>query len=88
MEIKVFNWQHEYKLVEIPEDWDHIHVLVLSGDEIVTVDGMFAADASDCRAVDFYDGQYEVTRDEFEKWNSRKCAYDYLYDDWDEESEE
>lgn len=87
MEIKVFDYAGAYKLVDIPDNWERIHVLVLSGDEIVTVDSAFTYDASDCRMEHFYDGQYEITRDRFEEWNNRTCAYGYLYGEDEEELE-
>ena len=57
---------------------EEIQVLVLSGDEILTIrktDGTTVeADACDDRFMQFYDGRYTVS--DIEKWMARKDAYD------------
>ena len=84
MKIKVFDYKKDYKLVDIPDDWEFIHVTVLSGDEVISVDNSFASDGSVDRMMDFFDGEYTVTREDFDKWDARTSAYNYLYgEDWD-----
>lgn len=55
---------------------DHINVTVLSGDEVVNIyfsDGTkIYKDSSDCRTLSFFDGQYEIDKENVEKWDNFK----------------
>lgn len=79
----------DYKDDRIPvyigdiENIDYIHVLILSGDEVITVwykDGEYKdLDSSQCRLADYYDGEYDVTSEQIEKWsNMPGSSYDRM----------
>lgn len=59
-----------------------IHVLVLSGDEVLTIKTIgeqeIKIDASNCRNMDWYDDEYDVAPDEFGEWSKRETSYDHL----------
>ncbi len=64
-------------------DIDSLYVAVVTGDEIVTVvkaDGtretFDSADlSSDGRQDDFFDGEYNVHKDDLSEWTERKDSY-------------
>lgn len=61
-------------------DVDHIRVLILSGDEILTITTKSGktveVDASNCREINYYDGQYDVNPAELGEWMKRTSSYD------------
>ena len=83
MKIKVLNYNREAREFEIPDVFDHVHVRVLSGDEVVSVydaygniiAGPFDPE-KDNRMVDYHDGVYTVTPEYVEEWNKRTSSYD------------
>lgn len=79
----------DYKDDRIPvyigdiENIDYIHVLILSGDEVITVwykDGECKElDSSQWRLADYYDGEYDVPSEQIEKWsNMPGSSYDRM----------
>lgn len=75
--MKIYDYAN--KAVEVDtqgKEIDHIHVTVLSGDEIVTVyfqDGTkIRKDSSNCRVQSFYDGEYDVDKENLKKWQNFK----------------
>lgn len=73
----IYDFDNKVTTITIPnsevDDIKRIDVTVLSGDETVDVvlkDGsIFDFDASDCRAMNFYDGSYTVEgKEDIEKW--------------------
>lgn len=68
---------------DIPDDFDHIQVRVLTGDEVVTVfnkNGEIIAGPFDPegpnRTFDYHDGIYTVTQEGLEEWGERWSSYD------------
>ena len=99
--IKIMNYNSETFDTGIAiEDVDHIHVTVVSGDELLDIhlkngEVVFfdSADlANNRRFIDYYDGSYSVDQEDFENWNQRKSSYDENWrkdtNDEDEDEEE
>lgn len=82
-QIKVLNFQNQPTFFDIVKEWDLIHVLILSGDEIVTIyytDGTEERiDSSNCRLMDFYDGEYDIDHTDLCNWMKRTETYGFLY---------
>lgn len=92
--IKIMNYNSETFDTGIAiEDVDHIHVTIVSGDELLDIhlkngDVVFfdSADlANNQRFIDYYDGSYSVDLEVFERWNQRKSSYDC---DWQKDNED
>ena len=60
--------------MEVPDDTEKVSGVILSGDMVT--EKPFHADASDDRFVSFYDGAWEVRREDFDKLNSLSRSYD------------
>ena len=83
-QIKVLDFQNQPTFFDIVKEWDLIHVLVLTGDEIATIhytDGTEERiDSSNCRLMDFYDGEYDIDDNtDLCKWMKRTNVYGFLY---------
>ena len=75
MKFKIYDYDNKASVVEIPDKpIDYIHVIVLSGDETGIVyfkDGTTQSfDASDCRDMSFFDGEYDVLGKVVDEWIS------------------
>lgn len=74
MKVKLLDGDGNPKWVEIPDDTEKVSGIILSGDMVMT--SPVHEDASDDRFVDFYDGAWEVRREDFDKLNSLSRSYD------------
>ena len=93
MKIKVINYEHKSKEVEIPDETRGINVCVISGDEVITVIGdgriLDRIDAAEefgkPRIVGYPDGEYDVLVDDKEDWdkwmNRPDDSYYYMWCD-------
>lgn len=73
MKFKIYDYAKEAIEIEtLNKPIDHIHVVILSGDETGTIyyeDGTEQSfDASDCRQSSFYDGCYDVAKEDVAWW--------------------
>lgn len=73
MKFKIYDYAKEAVEIEtLNKPIDHIHVVILSGDETGTIfyeDGTKQVfDASDCRQNSFYDGCYDVAKEDVAWW--------------------
>ena len=84
--ITIYDYNNRAVLVEVPDKKIvAIYVTILSGDETGTIyfeDGdRIHFDAGNNRVLSFYDGYYEVTGDNIEKWlNYEPFGYTFSYD--------
>lgn len=89
MHMRIYDYKNQAKDIKLPDKEIHmISVIVLSGDEIVTVrfaDGSFEKhDSSDCRIESYFDGSYDVTGDKIKDWMNYKpsgkriCSYERM----------
>lgn len=74
MKIQLLDWDGNPKWVEVPDDTEKVSGVILSGDMVM--EKPIHADAADDRFVDFYDGAWEVCREDFDKLNSLSRSYD------------
>ena len=74
MKIRLLDWAGNPKWVEVPDDTEKVSGVILSGDMVM--EKPFHADASDDRFFDFYDGAWEVRREDFDKLNSLSRSYE------------
>lgn len=99
--IKIMNYNSEtFDTGVTIEDVDHIHVAVVTGDELLDIhlkngEVVFfnSADlANNKRFIDYYDGSYSIDQEVLERWNQRKSSYDWFWqkdnEDNDEDEEE
>lgn len=93
MKIKVINYQHNSKEIEVSDDIRGVQVEVVTGDEIVTCIGdgeiLDVIDSADVfnnpRLQGFPDGSYAVKRGtpDWDAWMKRpNDSYAFLYGDW------
>lgn len=92
--LKIYNYHHELFDTEIPlSEVETVEVTIISGDEVVDItktdDTIVTIDAARLagspRLMNFFDGSYEVEKDQLEKWVARKDSYDWFFgDDSDE----
>lgn len=89
MHMRIYDYKNRAKNINLPDKEIHmISVIVLTGDEIVTVrfsDGSFEKhDSSGCRNTDYFDGSYDVTGDRIKDWmnykpsGKRSCSYERM----------
>ena len=89
MYMRIYDYENQAKDIKLPDKEIHmISVIVLSGDEIVTVsfsDGSFEKhDSSGYRITDYFDGAYDVTGDRIKDWmnykpsGKRTCSYERM----------
>lgn len=81
MKIKIINFEKKKKEIDIPDDFDWIMVLVISGDEIVSVwkdDKRITDffDSSNDRYINYFDETYCVAKEDIQKWSNRKDSHD------------
>lgn len=74
MKIQLLDWAGNPKWVEVPDDTEKVSGVILSGDMVM--EKPIHADASDDRFQSFYDGAWEVRREDFDKLNSLSRSYD------------
>lgn len=74
MKIQLLDWAGNPKWVEVPDDTERVSGVILSGDMVM--EKPIHADASDDRFLSFYDGAWEVRREDFDKLNSLSNSYD------------
>ena len=98
MKFKITDFANNKKEVIVEKPIFNINVLILSGDEIVTInyeDGTFEEidSCNDGRLIDYYDGQYMVPKHLLQQWialeelssNDRQSKfYELLYEVEDE----
>ena len=75
MKFKIYDYDNEKVEVEVPDKpIDHITVTILSGDETGVIyfkDGTTQSfDASDCRNMGVFDGEYDVLGKVVDEWVS------------------
>ena len=84
--LKIYNYEHELFDTGLPlSEIKELTVHVISGDEIVdvtkvdgTTDTFDAADlAGDPRCMFFYDGNYDITKEQLSEWIKRTDSYDW-----------
>ncbi len=82
--VKIYAYNHVAYDTEVElRDVESIHVLVLTGDEILTIrlkDGKsINIDVQDVNGIgrtrDYFDGQYDVCKDDLLEWNGREDSY-------------
>ena len=73
--ISIMDFQGIRRSVEVDTDKE-IHILILSGDEIL-INGNNRYDSSNDRITDYFDGEYtlDVNADYFKKWDSAEDSY-------------
>jgi len=84
--LKIYNYDHKLFDTGVPlSEIKELTVHVISGDEIVnvtkvdgTTDTFDAAYlAGDPRCMPFYDGNYDITKEQLSEWIKRADSYDW-----------
>lgn len=82
--LKILNYNHVECDTGINiDDINSLYVVVVTGDEIVTAiknDGTqetfdSAELSDDCRAHDYFDGEYAVNKEDIAEWSEREDSY-------------
>lgn len=74
MTITLLNYAAQSYEVEIPDNTEYISGIVVSGDQILEYP--FHFDTGEGRMMDFYDGSFKVTKENFNKLKTMEGPYD------------
>lgn len=77
MKIALRDYNNSRIHVDIPDDTEYIEGDVISGDMVMTYP--FKVDTSDSRSMNFYDGTFHFTKDQFHLLDEDDFdVYDYI----------
>lgn len=81
MTIKIYDYNDKAYEYELPEEFDVLHVIVVTGDEVVSVlkDSRVVArfdPQAGNRLMSYFDMDYYVEPSELEAWATRGGSYD------------
>lgn len=74
MTITLLDYAARSYKVEIPDDTEYISGIVVSGDQILEYPHHF--DTGVKRMMDFYDGSFKITKENFSKLKTMEDPYD------------
>lgn len=74
MTILLLDYTGQSHEVEIPDDTEYISGIVVSGDHILEYP--FHFDTGKGRIMDFYDGSFKITKENFSKLKTMEGPYD------------
>lgn len=74
MTITLLDYDARSYEVEIPDDTEYISGVVISGDQILEYP--FHFDTGKGRIMDFYDGSFKITKENFSKLKTMEDPYD------------
>lgn len=78
MKVRLLNWNSEETFVEIPDDTEEITIEIVSGDMIMTSPVYADSDVNHTRILQFTDGMFTLTKDQFHRLNEISDPYEIM----------
>lgn len=78
MKVRLLNYHDDEFFVEIPDDTEEITIEIISGDMIMISPVYFDTDVNNTRMLQFNDGMFTLTKDQFHLLNEIEDSYELL----------